>query len=101
MFNFISQDNIKISEQTIALENQEQTLKLLGLQDIERYLQKYHYLQIGCIQISFKPLTLAGLNASILAYLRDARCLDFIPSLMGIIQTSYVMDQFILMFSLI
>ena len=88
MFNFISQDNIKTAEQDISLDNHEQTLKLLSLKDVDRYLQKYKYLHIGCIQVAFKPLTLHGLNASILAYLRDARCLDFIPSLMGIIQTS-------------
>ena len=45
-------------------------------------------MHIGCIQVAFKPLTLQGLNASILAFLRDGRCIDFIPSLMGIIQTS-------------
>ena len=88
MFQFISQDNIKTVEQTIPLEDSEQTLRLLNLRDIERYLSKSSYIHIGCIQIAFKPLTFKGLNASILAYLRDGRCLNFKDSLMGIIQTS-------------
>ena len=73
----------------MGLDQEVKTLRLLSLKDIEKYLKsKYNYLHVGCIQIAFKPLTLAGLNASILSYLRDARCLDFLPSLMGIIQTS-------------
>lgn len=88
IFDFISKKSIKTLEQSISLDDSSIRLKLLSLQDIEQYLEKYNYLHIGCIQIAFKPLTLSGLNASILASIRDARCLDFLPSLMGIAQTS-------------
>ena len=87
-FDFISQDSIKTVEQSIAIDNSEQTLRLLNLRDIERHLSKYNYVHIGCIQIAFKPLTYKGLNASILAFIRDGRCLEFKSSLMGVIQTS-------------
>ncbi|PKU76477.1 hypothetical protein MA16_Dca001081 [Dendrobium catenatum] len=40
-------------------------------------MQEYKYLHIGLIQIAFKPLTLRGLNAFILACLRDGRCLNW------------------------
>ena len=49
MFDFISQNNIKTVEQSITLEQEEQTLRLLGLRDIKRYLIIYHYLHIGCV----------------------------------------------------
>ncbi|KAF6141073.1 hypothetical protein GIB67_006518 [Kingdonia uniflora] len=88
MFDFISQDNIKIMEQSIALDSASHLLKLLNLNDIEKYLKKYNYLYIGCIQVAFKPLTLLGINFSILAYLRDERSREFQSSLMGIVQTS-------------
>ena len=76
MFDFISQNNIKTVEQSIALKDSEQTLKLLSPHDIERYLSKYNYIHVGCVQVAFKPFTMQGLNAIILAYLRDRRCLQ-------------------------
>ncbi|KAF6136259.1 hypothetical protein GIB67_042744 [Kingdonia uniflora] len=88
MFDFISQDNIKIIEQSIALDSECHTLKLLNLQDIEQYLKKYNYLHVGCIQVAFESLTLLGINSSILAYLRDEMSREFKSSLMGIIKTS-------------
>lgn len=88
MFDFISQKSVKTLEQSVSLDDSTVRLKLLSPQDVKSYTEKYNYIHIGCIQIAFKPLTLSGLNASILASIRDARCLDFLPSLMGIAQTS-------------
>ena len=87
-FKFISQKAIKTVEQSISLDSDIETLKLLCLRDIQRYFSRYHYIHIGCIQVAFKPLTLIGTNASLRAHLRDARCNDFKKSTMGIIKTS-------------
>ncbi|KAF6176858.1 hypothetical protein GIB67_026545, partial [Kingdonia uniflora] len=73
------QDNIKIMELSIALDSECHTLKLLNHTDMKRYLKKYNYIYIGCIQVAFKPLTLLGINSSILAYFRDEKGYDFIP----------------------
>jgi hypothetical protein len=88
MFDFISKNAIKTSEQTVCLDTNDKTIKLLSIKDVQRYKQKYQYMHIGLIQVAFKPLTLPGLNSSILADLRDARCNDWKSSLMGIVQTS-------------
>ena len=45
-------------------------------------------MHIGLVQIAFKPLTLLGLNTCTQATLRDARCLNWIPSIMGAVETS-------------
>ncbi|XP_068636033.1 uncharacterized protein [Aristolochia californica] len=81
---------IKTMEQTINLENQDSTLKLLELTDLNKYLTdtEKKYMHIGRIQIAFKPLTLLGMNTCLQAILRDDRCLDWKPSLMGIVETS-------------
>lgn len=71
------------------MEYHDKTLQLLSANDMQKYKSnKYKYIHIGLIQIAFEPLTLLGLNASILATFWDARCLDWKPSLMGIVQTS-------------
>ncbi|KAF6134577.1 hypothetical protein GIB67_022317 [Kingdonia uniflora] len=75
-------------EQSIALDSECHTLKLLNLHDIEIYLKKYNYLHVGYIQVAFKPLTLLEINSSILGNLRDERSREFKSSLMGIVQTS-------------
>ena len=68
-------------------------IKLLTDEDIDPYREKYKYLHIGLIQVAFKPLTLQGLNASILSCLRDARCHNWTQSLMGSWKLACVMDQ--------
>ena len=50
--------------------------------------KNYKFIHIGLVQVAFKPLTLLGVNSSIMAYLRDGRCRDFKPSLAALIETS-------------
>lgn len=87
-FDFRSSIAIKTMERTVQLNNNEQLLKLLAIEDISPYLDNYNFLHIGLIQIALKPLTLQGLNASLITSLRDGRCLDWAKSLMGVMQTS-------------
>ncbi|WMV38339.1 hypothetical protein MTR67_031724 [Solanum verrucosum] len=81
---------IKITEQSLALNSSEQTIRLLNKRDIELYKKQYNFLHIGMIQIVFKPLTLKGLPETFLAALRDARNLNFRQSLMRSIESTVV-----------
>ena len=95
MFDFKSSVAIKTMKKMIQVDNNQQSIKLLNEEDLSSFINKYNFIHIGLIQIALKPLTLQELNASLLTLLRDARCLDYIQSLMGVMQTSIV--QFILM----
>ncbi|KAG5568728.1 hypothetical protein H5410_064257 [Solanum commersonii] len=79
---------IKTTEQSLALNSSEQTIRLLNKHDIELYKSQYKILHIGMVQIAFKPLTLKGLPDTFLAALRDARNLNFRQSLMGSIEST-------------
>ncbi|KAG5605306.1 hypothetical protein H5410_026798 [Solanum commersonii] len=68
---------IKTTEQSLALNSSEQTIRLLNKRDVELYKSQYKFLHIGMVQIAFKPLTLKGLPKTFLAALRDARNLNF------------------------
>jgi hypothetical protein len=85
--NFRSSYVIKTMEQTIRISDSTQTIKLLNRKDITSF-QKYNFMHIGMIQVAFKPLTLLGMNSSIMAYVRDGRCRDFKPSLAALVETS-------------
>ncbi|KAG9453331.1 hypothetical protein H6P81_006235 [Aristolochia fimbriata] len=79
---------VKTLEQTITVEDTEQALELFSESDIQPFREKYKFLHIGCVQIALKPLTLKGLNTSLMMSLRDARCLNWANSLMGVMETS-------------
>ncbi|KAG5611422.1 hypothetical protein H5410_022703 [Solanum commersonii] len=79
---------IKTTEQSLALNSSEQTIRLLNKRDIEFYKSQYKFLHIGMVQIAFKPLTLKGLPETFLAAFRDARNLNFRQSLMGSIEST-------------
>ncbi|KAG5591055.1 hypothetical protein H5410_041569, partial [Solanum commersonii] len=64
---------IKTTEQSLALNSSEQTIRLLNKRDIEFYKSQYKFLHIGMVQIAFKPLTLKGLPETFLAALCNAR----------------------------
>ena len=83
---FSSKQLIKTTEQSLALNSDEQTLCLLNKKDIDSYRSQFNFLHIGMVQIAFKPLTLKGLPETFLAALRDARNLNFRQSLMGSIE---------------
>ena len=78
---------VKTIEQTFRISKENQTIRLLNKKDLVPF-KNYKFIHIGLIQIAFKPLTLSGLNSSIMAYVRDGRCLDFKPSLAALIETS-------------
>jgi hypothetical protein len=88
MFSLFHKYAIKTTEQTICLEEQDSSLNLLTIKDLQNYMIRYKFVHIGCVQIAFKPLTLLGMNNCIQASLRDGRCLDWTPSLMGVVETS-------------
>ncbi|KAG5604377.1 hypothetical protein H5410_025869 [Solanum commersonii] len=52
---------IKTTEQSLALNSSEQTIRLLNKRDVELYKSQYKFLHIDMVQIAFKPLTLKGL----------------------------------------
>ncbi|WMV25937.1 hypothetical protein MTR67_019322 [Solanum verrucosum] len=79
---------IKTTEQSLALNSFEQTIRLLNKRDIELYKSQYKFLHIGMVQIAFKPLTLKGFPETFLATLRDARNSNFRQSLMGSIEST-------------
>lgn len=78
---------IKTLEQTIRISDSSQTIRLLTKKDLAPFKQ-HKFIHIGLIQVAFKPLTLLGVNSSIMAYIRDGRCRDFKPSLAALIETS-------------
>ncbi|KAG5616070.1 hypothetical protein H5410_015894 [Solanum commersonii] len=51
---------IKTTEQSLALNSSEQTIRLLNKRDIEFYKFQYKFLHIGMVQIAFKLLSLKG-----------------------------------------
>ncbi|KAG5580724.1 hypothetical protein H5410_051351 [Solanum commersonii] len=79
---------IKITEQSLALNSLEQTIRLLNKCDIDVYRNQYKFLHIGMVQIAFKPLTLKGLPETFLAAFRNAGNLNFRQSLMGSIEST-------------
>jgi len=83
-----SKQLVKTTEQSLALNSSEQTIRLLNKHDVDVYKHQYNYLHIGMVQIAFKPLTLKGLPETFLAALRDARNLNFRQSLMGSIEST-------------
>ncbi|KAG9459142.1 hypothetical protein H6P81_003650 [Aristolochia fimbriata] len=79
---------VKTLEQSLAIEDTEQTIELLTKKDIYPFREKYKFIHIGCVQVALKPLTIKGLDTSMLVALRDARCLNWANSLMGVMETS-------------
>ncbi|WMV41457.1 hypothetical protein MTR67_034842 [Solanum verrucosum] len=79
---------IKTTEQSLALNSSEQTIRLLNKHDFDLYKSQYKFLHIGMVQIAFKPLTLKELPETFLAALRDVRNLNFRQSLMGSIEST-------------
>jgi len=85
-FDFKSSAAIKTMKKTIQVE---QTIKLIFEKDLSSYKDKCNFIHIGWTQITLKPLTSQRLNVSLRISLRDARCLDWIQSLMGVMPVYY------------
>lgn len=87
MFDLKAKFAVKQIEQTVQISNNNQVIRLLNKKDLDAF-KDYNFIHIGLIQIALKPLTLLGLNSSIMAYVRDGRCNNFKQSLAALIETS-------------
>ena len=85
-FKFFTNYTIKTLEQTISIEQEDQVIRLLDSQSIERHKKDYNFIHFDMIQVAAKPLTRPGLNISIIMCLRDNRHLDYQDSIIGAIQ---------------
>ncbi|KAG5611424.1 hypothetical protein H5410_022705 [Solanum commersonii] len=79
---------VKTTEETITIDSDNQTFRLLSDNDLAPYKDIYKFMHIGLVQVAFKPLTLRGLPESFIAALRDVRNHNWKKSLIGTIQTS-------------
>jgi hypothetical protein len=86
-FDLLSRFAVKTIEQTIQVSDQSQIINLIRKEDLKSF-KNYIFIHIGLIQVAFKPLTLLGLNASLMAYVKDGRSKDFKSSLVALIETS-------------
>ncbi|GAV57389.1 MP domain-containing protein [Cephalotus follicularis] len=85
-FNFT--ERIQTIEQTIKITKTQQNIQLLDEKTITELAKNFKYIHFALVQLTIKPLTMQGLNTSILACLQDARHLTFDDSLIGDIETS-------------
>ena len=90
MFDFKSSISIKTIEKTIQIDNNEEMIKLLSEEDLFTYKDKYNFIHISLTQVALKPLTLQGLNESLVTSLRDVRRLDWEQSLVRVQSLGWV-----------
>ena len=64
-FKLFTDYTIKTLEQTISLEQEDQVIRLLNTNSIERHKKDYNFIHFGMIQVAAKLLTRIGLNISI------------------------------------
>ncbi|KAG5571692.1 hypothetical protein H5410_061458 [Solanum commersonii] len=81
---------VNTTEETIIIDSDNQTFRLLSDNDLAPYRDIYRFMHIDLVQVAFKPLTLQGLLESFIAALRDGRNHNWKKSLIGTIQTSLV-----------
>ncbi|KAG5632505.1 hypothetical protein H5410_004222 [Solanum commersonii] len=79
---------VKTTEETITIDSDNQTFRLLSDNDLVPYRDIYCFMNIGLVQVAFKPFTLRGLPENFIAALRDSRNHNWKKSLIGMIQTS-------------
>ena len=83
---FFTDYTIKTLEQTISLEQEDQVIRLLNTNSIERHKKDYNFIHFGMIQVAAKPLTRICLNTSIVMYLRDNKHLNYQDSIFGAVE---------------
>lgn len=87
--NFKTNYNVKTVEKIYAINKEHENCSLLTNEIIKKYTRKgNHFIHIGLIQVAVKPLSVKGINSSILLCLRDARYLNYVPSILGIMESS-------------
>ena len=69
---FKSETHVKTVEQVYSINKNFETCQLLNKENTEKHKKDgYNFLHRGLVQVGINPLTLLGLNASILLTLRD------------------------------
>ncbi|KAG5621177.1 hypothetical protein H5410_006395 [Solanum commersonii] len=79
---------VKTTKETITIDSDYQTFRLLSENNLAPYRNRYRFMHIGLVHVTFKPLTLRGLPESFIAALRNGRNHNWKKSLIGTIQTS-------------
>ena len=77
-------------EQIFSISKTHEKCCLFSKRNISEFIaaKKFSYLHIGMVQVSIKPLSRKGINASVLMCLHDARFKNFKDSILGMITAS-------------
>jgi hypothetical protein len=87
--SFRNESAIKTVEQTIPISNKNEDFELFNKRYVNNSLAEgFKFLHIGAVQVTVKPLTRLGIDASVLMCLRDARFNSFRTSILGMVHTS-------------
>ena len=87
--NFKTNYNVKTVEKIYAINKEHESCSLFTTEIIKTYKKKnYNFIHIGLIQVAVKPLSVKRINSSILLCLRDARYLNYVPSILGIMESN-------------
>ncbi|KAG5609746.1 hypothetical protein H5410_021027 [Solanum commersonii] len=84
---------VKTTEETITINSDHQTFRLLSENHLAPYRDIYRFMHIGLLLVAFKPLTLHGLPESFIAALIDGINHNWKKSLIGTIQTNIFTDE--------
>ena len=76
---FHSTYKVRTVEQIFSISKTHEKCYLFSKKNIGEFIatKKFSYLHIGMVQVSIKPLTRKGINASVLMCLRDAKFKNF------------------------
>ena len=81
--------NVKTVERVYAINKEYENCSLLSPEVIKKHRKKgYNFIHIGLVQVAVKPLNRKGINSSIYLCLRDARFLNYYPSIIGAMEAS-------------
>ena len=87
--NFKTNYNVKTVEKIYAINKEHESCYLLTNEIRKKYKKKNcNFIHIGLVQIAVKPLSVKGINSSILLCLRDSRFINYVPSILGIMESS-------------
>ena len=81
--------NVKTVERVYAINKEYENCSLLSPDVIKKHRKKgYNFIHIGLVQVAVKPLNRKGIDSSIYLCLRDARFLNYYPSMIGALEAS-------------
>ena len=87
-FDYFQGYSIKMTEQTLSIDQNQQNINLLSSRSIIQHRQKYKFLHIGLVQVAIKPLFRIGIDAPVLVILRDKRHKNFQNSILAMAETN-------------